>query len=43
MYPKNTFKAFKVSVVDKEGKEVPVKDYSILKENPTKGPSVEGF
>ena len=40
MNPKKTFGAFKVSVVDKEGKEVPVKDYSIVKDNPN---PLQGF
>ena len=34
MYPKNTFGAFKVSIVDEFGVEVPVKDYSIVKDDP---------
>jgi len=49
IYPTGTYAEFKVSIVDEEGKEVPVKDWSILKENqsyhihPTKGPMVGGF
>ena len=40
MYPKNTFGAFKVSIVDEFGVEVPVKDYSIVKDNPN---PLQGF
>ena len=40
MYPKNTFGAFKVSIVDKFGVELPVKDYSIVKDNPN---PLQGF
>jgi len=39
-YPQGTYAAFKVSIVDELGVEVPVKDYSIVKDNPN---PLQGF